>query len=45
MAKCEKQPIIHNGYPHFEWAKGESIIDNRDEIFDVNHPFVDVLNE
>ena len=36
---------MHDGYPHFEWVKGEPIIDDMDENFDVNHPAVDVLNE
>ena len=45
LAKNEDQPIMHNGYPHFEWAPNLPISDDLNEDFDSDYPIVNVLNE
>ena len=45
LAKTEDQPIMHNRYPHFEWASNEPIRDDLNEDFDSDYRIVNVLNE
>ena len=36
---------MHNGYPIFEWASGEPIIDVLDEDIGPDYPTFNILND
>ena len=45
LAKDKEQPEIHNGYPIFEWAPGDPVIDVFDKNTNLDYPIVNILNE
>ena len=45
LAKDEEQPEMHNGYPIFEWAPGDPVINVFSENMDLDYPIVNILNE